>query len=140
MLAFAQCMRAHGVRDYPDPSQIAPSHPGSPNMRVAPNGGFTANPSSPAYQRASRFCRSLAVASPASQTQSSDMIDAQLKFSACMRTHGVADYPDPTSTGDIGNNGTIPGVDQTSPAFLAAETKCNALRPRPPGTSPPPAS
>jgi hypothetical protein len=60
------------------------------------------------------------------------MMTAQLKFSACMRTHGVPSYPDPTSTGEIGSNGAILGVNEDSPAFQAAEKECNHLRPRPP--------
>lgn len=136
MLAFAKCMRAHGVPNFPDPGKLPPPRSGGQTMQVGPSGGFTANPNSPAYQRASKDCHSLAVASPASSTQSGELMTAQVKFSACMRAHGVPSYPDPTSTGEIGDNGAIPGVNENSPAFQAAEKKCEGLRPRlsgPPG-------
>jgi hypothetical protein len=130
MVAFAKCMRAHGVANFPDPTQRAPIAPHG--AQPAPAGGFTANPDSPGYLRASQDCKSLAVATPVSQTQSAEMMAAQLRFSTCMRSHGVPNYPDPTSTGEIGRNGAIPGVDESAPAFEAAERKCQRLLPRPP--------
>lgn len=130
MLAFAKCMRAHGVPDFPDPAQPPPPPAGGQTMQAGSSGGFTANPNSPSYQRASKECHSLAVASPVTQTQASQMMTAQLRFSACMRAHGVPNYPDPTSTGEIGNNGAIPGVNENSPAVQTAEKKCELLRPR----------
>jgi len=132
MLAFAKCMRAHGVPDFPDPSQLPPPPAGGQTMQAGSSGGFTANPNSPAYQRASKDCHSLAVASPVSQSQGSEMMTAQLKFSICMRAHGVPNYPDPTSTGEVGNDGATPGVNENSPAFQTAEKKCEKLRPLPP--------
>ena len=129
MLAFAKCMRAHGVPDFPDPSQLPAPPAGGQTMQAGSSAGFTADPNSPAYQRASRDCHSLAVASPVSQSQGSEMMTAQLKFATCMRAHGVPNYPDPTSTGEVGNNGAIPGVNENSPAFQTAEKKCENLRP-----------
>jgi len=133
-LAFAKCMRAHGVPDFPDPSSsgripIA----SSAGMTHAPSGGFTANPNSPAYETASNDCRSLAVATPVSQAQSNQMMAAQLKFSVCMRANGVPNYPDPTSTGELGDNGAISGVNPSSPAFQRAEKMCSKFLLRPPG-------
>jgi hypothetical protein len=135
MLAFAKCMRAHGVPNYPDPrppSQIPPTHTTEP----APSGGFTANPNSPGYQTASNDCRSLADATPVTQVQTNQMAVSQLKFASCMRAHGVPSFPDPTSTGDIGSDGAISGMNQNSPAFQSAEETCSKFRPVPPGVPP----
>jgi hypothetical protein len=132
-LAFAKCMRAHGVPDFPDPrgSGLIPTT-SSRGIALAPSGGFTANPDSPAYETASNDCRSLAVATPVSQTQSNQITAAQLKFAICMRAHGVPNYPDPTNTGEIGNNGAISGVNPNSPAFQIAEKTCSrSLTPSP---------
>jgi hypothetical protein len=44
---------------------------------------------------------------------------AALKFSACMRTHGEPNFPDPTSGGQ-----TVGPVDKNSPAFRNAQQAC----------------
>ena len=36
LLAFSACMRAHGVKDFPDPSERRPSAPGQPRQRPRP--------------------------------------------------------------------------------------------------------
>ena len=55
--------------------------------------------------------------------------DAGLAFSACMRSHGVPDFPDPTSNG--GNSIQVqPGsVDPNTPAYQAALHSCQSLLP-----------
>jgi hypothetical protein len=44
----------------------------------------------------------------------------------------VPNYPDPSATGEIGDNGAISGVDPDSPAVQSAERECSAFVPRPP--------
>jgi hypothetical protein len=132
-LAFSRCMRAHGVADFPDPrssGQIPIKSAGG--MTRGPSGGFTANPNSPGYETASKDCRSLADATPVTQGQSNPIMAAQLKFADCMRTHGVPNYPDPTSSGEVGNNGAIRGVNPSSPAVQGAERTCGRFLTRPP--------
>jgi hypothetical protein len=131
MLAFAKCMRAHGVPNFPDPKprgQIPTTHTTQP----APGGGFTADPNSPVYQTASNDCRSLADASPVTQGEPNQIMASQLKFAVCMRAHSVPNFPDPTSTGEIGNDGAISGVNQNSPAFQRAEQTCSQFLSLPP--------
>jgi hypothetical protein len=48
---------------------------------------------------------------------------ATLSFARCMRTHGVSNFPDSL---DYRN---IPGINQSSPAFRAAQTGCAHLLP-----------
>jgi len=51
-----------------------------------------------------------------------------VKFSACMRAHGVTSFPDPSSGGGI----QIPnGVNPSSPSFQSAQTACQKLMPGP---------
>jgi hypothetical protein len=48
-----------------------------------------------------------------------------LRFSECMRSHGVPSFPDPTGQGiHIG-----PGIDPSSPAFKAAQSACGKMLP-----------
>jgi hypothetical protein len=46
-----------------------------------------------------------------------------IAYSDCMRSHGVPDFPDPDSEGDIEITGEM-GLDPSSPAFQAAERDC----------------
>ena len=46
LLAFSECMRAHGIPDFPDPS-----HSG-----LVVNGGGDLNPNNPTFQNASKVC------------------------------------------------------------------------------------
>jgi hypothetical protein len=56
-------------------------------------------------------------------------------YSACMRKNGVANFPDPDSSGRIkltfgrGSDGTTTGVDSNSPQFKKAEQACHRLLP-----------
>ena len=53
-----------------------------------------------------------------------------LAYSACMRSHGVPNFPDPTSNG--GGQVQIQagsGIDPNSPAFQAAQRSCQSLLP-----------
>jgi hypothetical protein len=47
----------------------------------------------------------------------------QQTFSACMRSHGVPNFPDANTEGDI----QAAGIDETSPAFRTAFHSCQGL-------------
>jgi hypothetical protein len=49
-----------------------------------------------------------------------------LAFSACIRAHGVPDFPDPQPAGGFSRSALNP-IDQNSPQFLAAEKACRSL-------------
>jgi hypothetical protein len=50
-----------------------------------------------------------------------------LKFSRCMRSHGVPNFPDPKNGGELSLVGT--GVNRNSPAFQSASKACQSLMP-----------
>jgi hypothetical protein len=50
---------------------------------------------------------------------------AMLKFAHCMRSHGVGDFPEPSSNGTITVGGTVSG----SPQYQAADQTCHKLLP-----------
>lgn len=50
-----------------------------------------------------------------------------LKFSRCMRSHGVPNFPDPSNDGGLSLVGT--GVNRNSPAFKSASQACQSLMP-----------
>jgi hypothetical protein len=49
-------------------------------------------------------------------------------YSACMRSHGVPNFPDPNSNGGIKLDSTR-GLDRSSPQFESAEEACKSLLP-----------
>jgi hypothetical protein len=124
-LAYAQCMRTHGEPTWPNPSS---------------NGGFmfsASNPldeSSPGYHSAIRACRKLDP-DPGGLTEAQVQagLARLLKFSDCMRAHGVLDFPDPQTTDQGGQMGVaivMPAdgtVDQQSPQYQAAAKACQTL-------------
>jgi hypothetical protein len=55
---------------------------------------------------------------------------ASLAYSRCMRSHGVADFLDPTQVGGgIQISGSAPGIDPQSSLFMSAQRSCRHLLP-----------
>ena len=127
MVAFAQCMRSHGVPDFPEPSEG--------HLLIKGNSKNGLNPGSPQFQAAMKACHSLAPAPKISPQQSAAMQAQALKFSACMRSHGVPDFPDPKFEGG-GVQLQIKrgsGIDPQSSQFQAAQKACQGDMPGPKG-------
>jgi hypothetical protein len=76
----------------------------------------------------------------ASSSSKSSAQTPGLAFSKCMRSHGVPNFPDPNTgagfqvhvSGTLNsvNIGDIPGINQQSPAYLAAYSACKKLLPQ----------
>jgi hypothetical protein len=110
-VAFAQCVRAHGVPDFPDPQ----------------NGHFLisgTDENNPNFKPAVQACQHLL--GPGGATNGGSNNTALLNFAHCMQTHGVPQFPDPTANGAIG----LPqGVDPNSPQFQHAWQECQSNLP-----------
>jgi hypothetical protein len=121
-LAYARCMRSHGVPDFPDPDSN-----GSFNIG---NGPVTSQESA-----ANHVCNHLLnVGTPLNAAQTQHALRQLVKYAQCMRSHGVPNFPDPQITsGGIG----VPGgftfdtagrhLDQRSPQYQAASRACQSL-------------
>lgn len=124
-LAYAQCIRAHGIPDYPDPN--------SQGQFIIQNGASAPPSVSPAVANAAaKACQKLLPPSMAQgpPTGSVGSNGQALKFSMCMRSHGEPTFPDPAANGSL----TIPpGINPQSPQFQAAEKACQSLMPANPG-------
>jgi hypothetical protein len=94
-IAYARCMRSHGVPSFPDPRQ-------------GPNGqGYgwvlnaQTNPDSPQFQAAIKSCGPIpnlgAGGGPPPLTAAQQQ--QYLKWAACIRAHGVPNFKDPTFSG-----------------------------------------
>jgi hypothetical protein len=130
-IAYADCMRSHGVTGFPDP---------------APGGGFalpsTIDPQSPSYQASQQACAKLEPGPTGGPPKPSARARAlDVEFSKCMRKHGLTDFPDPIvgapppgeAHGIIrgGMYWPLPVPTEQSPAFQKAATACGMPRSRP---------
>lgn len=122
---FSACMRKHGVPTFPDPGQNGA-------ISIGPGSGL--DPGSATFQAAQRQCSSLLPnGGRPSPQQLAKMRAGALAFSACMRRHGVTDFPDPTfSNGGVQLKVTAragSGLDPRSATFQAAQRACNSKLP-----------
>ncbi|MDE3069933.1 MAG: hypothetical protein KGJ43_04320, partial [Acidobacteriota bacterium] len=122
-VAYAACMRSHGVPDYPEPKVSI--HGDEASVAVAARPG-------PNFDSAQQACRKLMpgggpgsgrrpVLSAAEQAQ-------YLRLAACIRSHGVPHFPDPTFSGG-GVHLPKGSVDVHSPPVQAAIRQCGSLIP-----------
>ncbi len=114
-------MRAHGISDFPDPSSG-----GGIQISGGPNGDL--NPSSPTFVAAQNACQKYSPVQQPSAGQQAQIEARALAFAACMRKHGVPNFPDPQfmSGGRVLEkipNGS--GLDPSSPMFQTAQQKCS---------------
>jgi hypothetical protein len=126
-LAFARCMRTHGLPTFPDPTIGAD---GSYNFSLPPGLDLRSAQS----QAARQACQPLLSSGRRSQAQQQQATAGALAMAHCMRAHGITDYPDPNAQGDI-RISTKPGsdLDPTNPRFKAANASCSRLMPSPQG-------
>jgi hypothetical protein len=82
-LEFSQCMRAHGVSNFPDPS--------GGSVAVNPNEG-----QSPTFQSAQEKCGHLMPPKGPPPHMTEGELSRAFAFAKCMRAHGVPSFPDPT--------------------------------------------
>jgi hypothetical protein len=129
-LAFAKCMRSHGVSNFPDPTggELRLQVQQTPNSTSV--NGVEVN--GPAFQNAMQACRSyLPNGGHPSAAQTAKTKAQALAMSRCMRSHGVPNFPDPQfQTGAGGGLGIRiggPGIDPNSPAFKAAQQACGKI-------------
>jgi hypothetical protein len=119
-VAYAQCMRSHGAPNWPDPNS---------------KGMFIQSPANRAdFQApasADKACRHLLPnGGQMTAAQQQQALKQALKFSACMRAHGLPNFPDPTAAhGGVVVNLHGSGLSPDSPQFRAAQQACRKLLP-----------
>jgi len=118
-VAYSQCIRSHGVPNFPDPVQTPSGHYGYRTHGIDPN--------SAAFQGALQACKALP--SPwntTGQQLSPAQQQAWLTWAQCIRAHGVPDFPDPTFSGKEVHDA---GVGSSSPQLQSAMDPCKSQRP-----------
>jgi hypothetical protein len=100
-VAYSHCMRSHGVPSFPDPAS---------NGSLPKTSAQTLGVSSSRFESAQQACQAELPATTSSQQQArqcllagdcpqalvQQMLTADRRFAACMRSHGVPSWPDPT--------------------------------------------
>lgn len=118
-LAYSQCIRSHGVSNFPDPVQTPDGGYGYRTKGIDPNSGT--------FQAALQACKALPSPwSSAGQQLSSAQQQAWLNWAQCIRTHGEPDFPDPTFSGSEVHD---PSVASNSPQLQPAMETCQSQEP-----------
>jgi hypothetical protein len=139
LVAFASCMRSHGVSNFPEPVEGHLTIRGGPGPRIQLDKG------SPVLRAAAEHCRKLLPngGRPSPQMQK-EIEERGLRMASCMRSHGVPNFPTPA----FGSGGVrlrlkpSGGLDPRSPQFQAAFKACRSALGLPgfragPGGAPP---
>jgi hypothetical protein len=124
-VAYAACMHAHGIPNFPEP-QVS-EHGAEVSVKMAVPASIGGNPK---FKPAQQACRRLlpgggpdnqSALTPAQQNQ-------YLKAAACIRSHGVPNFPDPTFSGG-GVHIEHHNLNESSPTFKTAVHDCESLIP-----------
>jgi hypothetical protein len=128
VLAFIGCMRTHGEPDMPEPSVSKSGR--EANININPSSGI--DPNSPQFITASNACKHFLPnkgAPSAGQTITpADQAD-YLKGAACMRSHGVSNFPDPTFQDNTVTFKPQTPINTSSPEYARALATCQKLIP-----------
>lgn len=129
-LEFSQCMRSHGVSNFPDPGADG-------TLDLTPSSGI--NPRSPAFQAAQQACKQYEPNKGAPPQMSESQRQAAFRFAQCMRRNGEPDFPDPTQTAPPGVGRVLvlrgmvfaigTDIDPRSPGFRQAAARCGVTPP-----------
>jgi hypothetical protein len=111
VLAFARCVRAHGVPNFPDPNSS-----GAFSKQALVELGVSKS----RLRAAMAPCPFPARQAPLTARDQQDY----LKAAACMRSHGIPNFPDPTFSGGSVNFPIPSSIDTTSEQFSQARQTC----------------
>ena len=117
---FAECMRANGVREFPDPDAS-----GTYTIDGLANGS-SLDTNSAAFKQAITACKDLQPAGFVGRKRTAQEQENALKFAQCIRDNGVKDFPDPDPDGPLIDTTRMPGNPdgRSIPGLQAAMQKC----------------
>jgi hypothetical protein len=119
-LAYAECMRAHGVPGFPDPDSN-----GIFDTTVANRGDFHG----PAFTSANKKCAHLQ-GSPPTSAQTQQSATQALRYGACVRAHGATNFQVTVNGDHVGMGFKGGGAAANSTRSLIAQRICRPLLPR----------
>ena len=113
---FAECIRAHGVSDFPDP-----------DAKNDFQYGVSVTPA--VWKRAVTACKDLQPPGTLSSKRTPKQQSAGLRFAQCVRDNGVKDFPDPVNGEPLVNTYKIPSSNKPGGMAIlnAAMQKCGKV-------------
>ena len=113
---FAECIRAHGVSDFPDP-----------DTKNEFQYGVSVSPA--VWKQATTACKDLQPPGSLSAKRTPKEQSASLRFAQCVRDHGVKDFPDPVNGEPLIDTTKIPSSNRPGgmTALDAATHKCGGI-------------
>jgi hypothetical protein len=139
-VAYSACMRSHGVPNFPDPDAGSGQVPkvdaqrlgvASSQLQAAQTACQPLYPSSDgSIEQQTERCISTGNCPPALVQQ---VLTLERSFSACMRSHGLPHWPDPSLDSEgrpvfiISISGDLGGVDPHDPQISSKEDECGRL-------------
>jgi hypothetical protein len=120
-LAFAVCMRSHGISRFPDPKISYSGNHGKITLSLN-----NVEVGSPRFKSAQRACERFSPGGGVpSAADSPSLLAQQVRYSVCMRSHGVPNFPDPDKQGGFTFDNRV--VNPKSSQFQMAQTTCGKL-------------
>ena len=113
---FAECIRAHGVSDFPDP-----------NEKNQFEYGVSVTPA--VWTKATTACKDLQPPGTLSGKRTPKQQSASLRFAQCIRDNGVKDFPDPVNGEPLVDTYKIPSSNKPGGMAIlnAAMQKCGKV-------------
>jgi hypothetical protein len=113
---FSACMRRNGVADFPDPN---PKGDFDYGVSVTPE----------VFTKATTACKALQPPGSLSSKRTPKEQASSLRFAACVRRHGVRDFPDPVEGEPVINTYKIPSSNRPGGMAIlnAATDACRSL-------------
>jgi hypothetical protein len=113
---FAECIRAHGVSDFPDP-----------DAKNQFQYGVSVSPA--VWKQATTACKDLQPPGTLSGKRTPKQQSASLRFAQCVRDNGVKDFPDPVNGEPVVNTYKIPSSNKPGGMAIlnAAMHKCGSV-------------
>jgi hypothetical protein len=119
--AFAACMRSQGIAGFPNPTKTAKG------IELSIPGQITGTPQ---YNSAYRTCGKSTGYGQGAAADTRALLAKAKNFAACMRSHGIPSFPNPT----VDSSGYVvvaqPDIKQ-GPKYDAAHHACQSLIPAP---------
>jgi len=110
---YASCMRSHGITNFPDPDTDGQFDLQAHDLKGNPD-----------WQSAQQACVDDLAGASGKRAKSKADIPEELRFAACMRSHGITNFPDPNGDGVIQITNPTGILDPNSPQFEAADNAC----------------
>ncbi len=122
-LAYARCMRSHGVPNFPDPSSR-----GDDKRAVVSALQAITNSQAQAAQTACMHINGGSPGTGQDVAESQAHTAAIQAFARCVRSHGLPNFPDPTSRGQLTPQMVASaGIDLHQPSVLKAGLACTGV-------------